>query len=143
MTPDFKLVLKQVALDSDDPDTQTACFIVNPGQVAIAFSANVIPDGVEKLPQRLQRPDKYTYIAHAERNAISRAARAGESTDFGTMYLNWFPCADCANAIVAAGIKTLYADGPAYEARKSDPRYKFAESMAILTEGGVDVQFFQ
>lgn len=43
--------------------------------------------------------------AHAERNAISQAAKMGHATEGCTLYLNApIPCLDCAYSIVAAGI---------------------------------------
>ncbi len=58
------------------------------------------------------------------------------------MYLNWFPCSDCAQMIVHAGIKKLYAQQEVYEARKDDPRYRFAVAKAMLDEAGVGVVWF-
>lgn len=41
---------------------------------------------------------------HAERRAISHAARDGIALDGGVIYLTgWFPCADCAKSIIEAG----------------------------------------
>jgi dCMP deaminase len=43
--------------------------------------------------------------AHAERNAISTAAKMGHATEGCTLYLNaCMPCVDCAYSIVNAGI---------------------------------------
>jgi dCMP deaminase len=128
--------LAAIAKHSDDPDTQTACFITSG-----ISAANEIPAGVEHLPERLTRPAKYRFIGHAERTLIARAARSGICTDGSTMYLNWFPCSDCALAIAEAGIATLVCDRNAYESRKNDPLYGFAESMAILSESGVRLEW--
>jgi dCMP deaminase len=133
--------LNAIKLDSDDPDTQTAAIIWGP-QFAYIDSANCLPPGVKKTPERISRPDKYDFIGHAERGAINKAAREGVKTWGARMALNWFPCVDCAIAIVQAGIVSLYCDQQAYESRKEDPRYKFDKSMAILTEGGVEIEWF-
>jgi len=43
--------------------------------------------------------------AHAERNAISQAAKMGHATEGCTLYSSFsIPCLDCAYSIVAAGI---------------------------------------
>jgi dCMP deaminase len=52
---------------------------------------------------------------HAEQNAINTAARFGHATGGATIYVTHQPCANCAKAIVTAGItrcfwKTGYAD---------------------------------
>jgi len=58
------------------------------------------------------RPAKYRWTEHAERNAIFSAARMGVSIVGATMYLPWFPCAECARAIVQSGIGALVAYQP-------------------------------
>lgn len=135
-------VLDEVKAHSHDLDTQTACIIVDRLGCVVARAANRIPDGVEVKPERLARPAKYTWIQHAERRAVCIAADQGRSTALATMYLNWFPCVDCAQVIAQAGIRRLYAHKAQYEARKDDPRYGFAEAMAILQESGVRVEWF-
>jgi dCMP deaminase len=43
-------------------------------------------------------------MEHAERDAIYKAAFVGMQTEGATLYVPWFACADCARAIIAAGI---------------------------------------
>jgi len=50
------------------------------------------------------RPDKYMYFIHAELNCILNAAAIGTSTEQCMMYLLSLPCAQCAGAIINAGI---------------------------------------
>ena len=131
-------ILNSIKGASHDPDTQTACFILENGCLA---AANEIPHGVNRTPERLARPAKYRFIGHAERTLIARAACRGIALRGTTMYLNWFPCSDCALSIAEAGIAVLVCDKTAYESRKDDPRYGFSEAMAILTESGVRVEW--
>jgi len=52
-----------------------------------------------------QRPEKYMWVEHAERNAVYNAARIGAATEGCTMYVNQsIICCDCARAIIQAGI---------------------------------------
>jgi dCMP deaminase len=125
---------------SDDPDTKTACIVLNPGG-GLLGAANEMPEGVVRTLPRLSRPAKYTFIGHAERTLIARAAKIGFRLQGCTMHLNWFPCSDCALAIAESGIRILYCDEAAYAARKDDPRYKFSEAMDILREAGVIVRW--
>jgi len=62
------------------------------------------PSRVEsgRRPERLERPAKYLWLEHAERNAICNAARAGTATEACTIYVEIMPCMDCARAIVQA-----------------------------------------
>jgi len=51
---------------------------------------------------------EYCSAAHAERNAISAAARLGHSTEGATMYTDWIiPCFECAKSIINAGIAEI------------------------------------
>lgn len=132
--------LNKMALwSSADPDTQTACVIIA-GPYRIEGS-NRIPCGINCTPERVMRPAKYTFIQHAEINAICSAAQQGISLQDAALYLNWFPCATCAAAMIQSGIKKLFADREKYEQRINDPRYGFADSMAMLIEAGVTVEW--
>ena len=66
---------------------------------------------------RRQMPDyasgKYLDMcpaAHAEQNAIAFAAKHGISTEGATIYVNTFPCKDCMNSIINAGINEVVYD---------------------------------
>jgi len=48
------------------------------------------------------------YEIHAEVNALLSAARNGICIDNSDIYVNYSPCRDCAKAILASGIKSLY-----------------------------------
>lgn len=88
---------------SDDVHTQNGAALVTPrGDVVV--EANRLPPDVVKTIDRLQRPLKYSYIEHAERNVIYRAAKMGVPTKHATLYCPWFACAECARAIICAGI---------------------------------------
>lgn len=90
---------------SVDPHTQNGALLLSPmGEVVMA--ANTMPE-IAPRPDRLARPKKYLYIEHAERNAIYLAAKRGICTDRATLYVPWFACADCARAIIQAGIKRV------------------------------------
>jgi len=52
--------------------------------------------GVKDLTDRFERPIKYMFFEHAERNAIFTAARHGIRTDGATLYVQALPCVDCA-----------------------------------------------
>jgi dCMP deaminase len=62
------------------------------------------------LEERHERPAKYSWVLHAEENAIINAARHGQKTMGTDMYVNWFPCSRCAGQIVNSGIKRVFCD---------------------------------
>lgn len=48
--------------------------------------------------------------SHAEQNAVAFAARHGISTVGATAYVNTFPCKDCMNSLINAGIVKIIYD---------------------------------
>lgn len=90
-------------IESDDIHTQNGAVLVTP-RGDLVSEANHLPAAVKKIADRLQRPLKYSYIEHAERNVIYRAAKMGMPTKHATLYCPWFACAECARAIICAGI---------------------------------------
>lgn len=104
----FNLV-EAIALKSKDESSKIGAVIVGPDKEIRATGYNGFPRGVkDTVRERHERPLKYKYTEHAERNAIYNAARHGASVNGCTLYCHWPPCSDCARAIVQAGIKRVY-----------------------------------
>ena len=128
----------QVASGTDDRHTAVGCALWCPrSKSVVAASANTLCRGVAALPERLERPTKYTYVEHAERNVIYQCARSGRVTDGCVMSVTAFPCAECARAIVQAGVACLVAPAPCLPSLVT--RWGFADAVEILREGGVHV----
>ena len=104
-------------------------------------ACNDFPAGVCDLEERHAHPERLLWIEHAERNAIFAAARAGLATAGATLIATFHPCADCARAIVQAGIADLHTLAPDF----ADPLWgqAFRCSRAILEEGGVRVVYLE
>ena len=115
-----------------------AVLVLADGEKTLA-ACNDFPAGVRDLEVRHAHPDRLLWIEHAERNAIFAAARSGLPTAGATLIATFHPCADCARAIVQAGIATLHTLPPAFD----DPLWgrAFHVSRAILEEGGVHVVY--
>lgn len=47
---------------------------------------------------------------HAEQNAIAFAAKHGVSVEGATIYVNTYPCKDCMNSIINAGVSKIIYD---------------------------------
>jgi dCMP deaminase len=123
-----------MAQSSHDPDTQTGCAVFDADGVFLGGGCNRIPFPIPVTKERTTRPEKYNWIEHAERHAIYNAGNVNRF-EGATMFLNWFPCADCARAIVGVRIRELVYI--IKEDRKTDPRYGFETSVAILKAGEV------
>ncbi len=102
-------------------------------------ACNTYPRGVQDTEERHLGNGRLIWMEHAERNAIFAAARAGIATEGASLASTYFPCTDCARAIVQAGIRHLHTLPP----DESDPVWgaSFGPSRRILEEGGVQMHF--
>jgi len=135
-------VCKVVARRSKDPNTQIGCVIVGPAHEIRSTGYNSFPRGIrDNVPERLERPHKYLWIEHAERNAICNAARAGTATENCTIYVEVMPCMDCGRAIVQAGIAEVVVSAARmtqYSSDYYDEHFRLVE--VLLEEAGVKVR---
>lgn len=128
--------------DSPDPSTQNGVLLLDRDGTIIpqTVARNEFPRGVAYTPERFERPLKYSIIEHGERNAIFAAAKHGICTDGLTMVAAWAACADCARAIVQAGISTLVRHMPPSDDESSKRWLASIEiGDTILNEGGVRI----
>lgn len=96
-----------IAKRSKDPSTQVGCVVIK-SNVILSSGYNGPPRGVnDEKALKLERPIKYHWFEHAERNAIYNAARIGACLEGGIIYTTQVPCAACTRAIIQAGIHTI------------------------------------
>ena len=101
----FFSLCDQIAKMSKDESTKLGCVIVGPDREIRATGFNSFPRGIDDgVSERQERPLKYKFIEHAERNAIYNAARVGVGLKGCVLYCQWHPCSDCARAIIQSGI---------------------------------------
>lgn len=99
-----------VAAKSKDKSTKVGAILVGPDHSVLGTGFNGFPRGVnDDIDDRYQRPNKLLFTSHAELNIITNAARNGIRTLGCMLYINsmpdaLLPCADCARAIIQAGI---------------------------------------
>jgi dCMP deaminase len=136
-------ICKVVAGRSKDPATQIGCIIVGPAHEIRSTGYNSFPRGIrDDVPERRERPEKYLWIEHAERNAIYNAARAGTPLEGCTIYVEIMPCMDCARAIVQAGIVEVIVDADRMEQFSSEYYNRhFQSAEVLLKEAGVRLEW--
>jgi tRNA(Arg) A34 adenosine deaminase TadA len=119
--------------ESHDPRTQNAAALVD-GDYPFIFWANRIPSRVPLTASRVER--KASFIEHAERGAIYRCAGSVRGS---TMYCPWAACADCARAIIAAGVLELVTHAAPFHDR---PEWEgsIRDAAEMLAEAGVKVR---
>jgi dCMP deaminase len=124
---------------SIDTDTQVGCVVVDLERKIQVRGHNTLPRGIAaEPPERLGRPDKYTWVEHAERNAIYSAARSGIELAGCTMYVDLTPCVDCARGIIQAGLWEVVVSKERMRSYSS-PTYREQQMIAasLLKEAGV------
>jgi len=129
---------------SKDRSTKVGCIVVGEANQILTQGYNGFPRGVnDNLPERHERPLKYRWTEHAERNAIYNAARTGTSLIGSTLYVPWFPCTDCARGIVQSGIAAVVTVNPWSYRRDFMDRWAedFNISYSILFEANVTVRY--
>jgi dCMP deaminase len=117
----FLELAKQISTWSKDPSTQVGAVLVNDLRQVVGMGYNGFARGVEDTEERLnERELKYQFIVHAEINAIIQAGHAARGS---TLYV--YPsfalppvCADCAKAVIQAGVKAVVG----YNPDENDPR---------------------
>lgn len=112
----FMLMSSLIACRSKDPSTQVGACIVDNKNVVIGLGYNGFPRGChdDSLPwcrDGATKDTKYAYVVHAEANAIMNAN--GPVRDC-RIYVNLFPCNECAKAIIQSGITEVVYNSDKY-----------------------------
>ena len=107
----FMTIVYTVASKSKDNNTHVGAVIVGDKNEIRSTGYNSFVRGADDFSRvRQERPEKYFWFEHAERNAIYNACLIGVSLDGCRMYTNGTPCMDCARGIVQSGIKEVIVD---------------------------------
>ena len=134
-----------VASKSKDTSMKCGTVIVGEGHTILATGYNGFPRGVDDTNgEHLERPEKYFWTEHSERNAIYNAARNGIKLLGANAYINAHPCVYCARALVQAGIKEIMIptkhDDPFYkQERWTDWEESFNKARKLLRAGEIKV----
>jgi dCMP deaminase len=100
----FLGLAKVVSQRSHDIQTQHGCIITDSNHRILSIGYNGFP---RNLPDHLlpnTRPDKYPWMIHAERNALSNCTIRPEN---GTAYVTGQCCNDCIMALHQEGVSRV------------------------------------
>ena len=131
---------RTVASWSKDRSRKVGAVIVDDRNAVVSLGWNGLPRGLDDdVEERHQRPGKYLWFEHAERNALYNAAANGNATLGCRMFQSMYPCANCARGIVQSGICEVITVEPDW----TDPTFgeEFAVTKEMLKEAGVTVTF--
>lgn len=122
--------------NSQDKDTWTWA-IIEKDWIILSKWTNKLPNWIKVSPDKLERPKKYSYLDHAERNAIYNAAREWIILDWSTMYMPRVPCCPCAIAIINSWVSKLVMHYSKLIKTPSDWLGDVQEATNMLIEAGV------
>ena len=114
----FMAISKLSALRSKDPSTQVGASIVgrdnriSEDNRLLSIGYNGAPNGFRdyKFPWDREGDNlntKYFYVVHAERNAILNYRGSRKDFEGARVYVDLFPCNECAKEIIQVGIKEV------------------------------------
>lgn len=108
----FMALAKLTAMRSKDPNTQVGACIVSEDNRILSLGYNGAPNGYDDSEFPWERVGdnlntKYMYVCHAERNAILNYKGSRRDFEGAKIYVDLFPCNECAKEIIQAGIKEV------------------------------------
>lgn len=119
---------------SKDPSTKVGAVIVDSNSLApLSFGYNGMPRGLDDdNVERNQRPEKYFWYEHAERNAIYHVAR--EVLEGTTMFIKDLPRMEAARAIVSSGINCVVVEEFDLNQLSSDIKKDLERTLTLFNE---------
>lgn len=128
---------KEVASWSKDESTKVGAVITTVDGSPISWGFNGMAMGInDDIPERHERPIKYKWMCHAERNALDLSNRSVENC---VMFVTFSPCSSCAQSIIQRKIKTVVVDLKSAPENAPD---RWKEDMLIakemITEAGIE-----
>jgi len=101
----FLGLAKVVSQRSHDIHTQHGCVITDSDNRIIGVGYNGFPRGLDDKALPTSRPEKYKWMIHAERNALSNCV---VRPDNGIAYVTGQCCNDCIVALWQEGIRKVF-----------------------------------
>lgn len=141
----FLNIAEVVKQKSKDKSTQIGAVIAGSGNAVLSTGYNSFPRGIDDdVDERQERPEKYFWMEHAERNAIFNAARIGVSLVGSTIYItSGIPCCDCTRGIISSGITTVYCKKTDTTANRSLWDEHAIRSLQMFKEANVEVIYYE
>ena len=101
----FLGIAKVVSLRSHDIHTQHGCVITDRNNRILGVGYNGFPKGMDDSILPTYRPEKYTWMIHAESNALSNCVIRPDNC---IAYVTGQSCNDCIMALWQEGITEVY-----------------------------------
>jgi len=135
----FMNLARVMSRRSKDRSSQIGAVIIGSRREIVSMGYNGMCRGIDdNVEERHERPEKYKWMEHAERNAVYNAASLGHKVLGCIIYVSGLlPCCDCARAIIQSGMVEVVV-----ESWKSPERWldNMKTSISMVFEAGVRVR---
>ena len=132
---------------SKDPSTQVGACIVDCENRILSIGYNGAPNGFDDdiFPWNRDGDNlntKYPYVCHAELNAILNYRGSRRDLKDAKIYVDLFPCNECAKAIIQSGIKEVIYLSDKYKNSDNNKaaRFLFDECGVIYRKLKIDTK---
>ena len=135
----FQLATQVANIFSKDASTKVGAIILAPKSFQVlSLGYNGMPRGITETDySKWERPLKYKYVEHAERNALYNACRHGTPLAGSIAIVTMFPCSDCARGLIQAGITTIITTYDNTKKERWGCEWDISNSM--FKEAGIDI----
>lgn len=100
---------REVSVWSKDTSTKVGAVITTETGSPISWGFNGLAIGIDdSVESRMERPLKYKWVCHAERNAMDLSPKGDLSGS--VMFVTFSPCSSCAQSIIQRKISTVVID---------------------------------
>ena len=108
----FMAIARLSAMRSKDPSTRVGACIVGLDNRILSIGYNGAPNGFHDDVFPWERNGdmlntKYAFVCHAEMNAILNYRGSRHELENAKIYVDLFPCNECAKLIIQSGIKEV------------------------------------
>ena len=108
----FMAIAKLSSMRSKDPSTQVGSCIVGEDNRILSIGYNGAPNGFSDNDFPWDREGdmqntKYAYVCHSEMNAILNYRGSRKDLEKARIYVDLFPCNECAKLIIQSGIREV------------------------------------
>ena len=108
----FMGIARLSSMRSKDPSTQVGACIVSADNRILSIGYNGAPNGFDDTYFPWDREGdrlntQYAFVCHAEMNAILNFRGSKKDLEGAKIYVDLFPCNECAKLIIQSGIKEI------------------------------------
>jgi dCMP deaminase len=140
----FMSMVYLIASKSKDERTHIGALIIGPDKEIKSTGYNSFVRRLkDDVPERQEKPEKYYWFEHAERNAIYNAILIDASLKGCKMYTNGIPCMDCARGVVQSGILEVIVDKKWNESNKGEDLEHSRRTIQMFEEVGVNLRYWE